>query len=231
MKNYRPLACVSVAAAALLVAVIAPAPEGRIKKLPGGKQLWKALFGNTAAIPEPREHPPAELVREARTARVVLLGDSLTERWNSTGRSAFDRHLTPRKTVALGVGSDRVQHLLWRVRDGELDGCSPEWVALCIGTNNLGTNTPDEIAEGAALVLAEIRARLPAAKVLLLAIPPRTDGAMERFVRPANEALLRLADGAAVAWLDPGPLGTEDGLHFSAEGYERLAAALAVRMN
>jgi lysophospholipase L1-like esterase len=201
------------------------------------------VAGNTAVQPTP--HAPQEHQRLPRTARpgaagVVFLGDSLTSRWATAGKPTWDRLFAPLDAVNLGVGEDRIENVLWRVRDGALDGLRPRAVVLLIGTNNLGHNTTGQVTEGLASLLGEIRQRQPGASVLLLGLLPRaraaSSPARER-IREVNRRFAGLADGERVRFLDVGGvLLEEDGtlsaalapdeLHLSAEGYRRLGAAL-----
>ena len=87
---------------------------------------------------------------------------------------------------------DSTQHLLWRLRNGGLPPAArwrPRVVALLIGTNNLGNPLPpqeaaihsgedmtvDATVAGVAAIAAEIREWLPASRLLLQAVLPRTD--------------------------------------------------------
>ena len=60
-------------------------------------------------------------------------------------------------TQDLGIGGDRTQHVLWRLENGNIDGISPKLAVLMIGTNNCGSNTPEEIAEGVEAIVKKLR--------------------------------------------------------------------------
>src|SRR5438445_777659 len=53
----------------------------------------------------------------------------------------MDETLRALNAVNFGIGSDGIQHILWRVGHGELDGIKPKVVVLMAGINN--TNTYD----------------------------------------------------------------------------------------
>ena len=80
--------------------------------------------------------------------------------------------LRPRRAARFGIGGDSTQHLLWRLDHGEIDGIHPKVVVLLIGTNNLVSHTPAEIAEGITAVVAKLREKLPASRILLLGLFP-----------------------------------------------------------
>jgi lysophospholipase L1-like esterase len=202
-----------------------------------------ALGGNTAVRPVPHDLQAHErLLRVARHGKggIVFLGDSLTSRWATDGRPTWDRLFAPLGAVNFGVGEDRVENVLWRVRHGELDGLQPRAVVLLIGTNNLGRNTPAQVAEGAALLLQEVRQRQPQAIVLFLGLLRRAgpaDSPMRQQIREVNRRYAGLADGEAVRFVDMGGVLLEpdgslsadvapDELHLSAEGYRRLGEPL-----
>jgi beta-glucosidase len=104
---------------------------------------------------------------------------------------------------------------------------------VLIGTNNSGTDTPEQIADGIRVIVGQIRLKTPTTKILLMAIFPRgaTPADPQRQVNDqANTIVSRLADGERVFYLDLGEdFLEEDGtltveimpdfLHLSEEGY------------
>jgi lysophospholipase L1-like esterase len=128
------------------------------------------------------------------------------------GKAVWDREFAPLKAANFGIGGDRTQHVLWRLRNGETDGYQPKAVVLMIGTNNTGferdgktpRNTPPEIIEGVTAVVSELRAKFLEAKILLLAIFPRgeKDSPQRLQVAEVNRALVKLHDGQHVFFLD-----------------------------
>ena len=176
---------------------------------------------------------------------LLFLGDSITQNWNGRDGEGhgpveiWDRYYAPRRAANFGIGGDRTQHVLWRLDHGELDGIDPEVVVLLIGTNNLNSDTPPEIADGVTAIVRKLRDALPNAKVLLLAVFPRgksPDTTRERL-KAVNARLARLDDGRNVRYLDLGPEfldadGTlpadvmPDFLHLSRKGYQTWAEAM-----
>ena len=99
------------------------------------------------------------------TARLVLLGDSITEAWRGTskgerkseykrGPAVLQRELGEYNPLPLAIAGDETTHLLWRLENGGFpsgDGSgsgsgsaasvskSPEIVAVMIGTNDIGS--------------------------------------------------------------------------------------------
>lgn len=186
---------------------------------------------NTALIPVPRleqdsydwwARHQAELVWQKRVQpRVVLIGDSITHFWggnpgahNLNGPSAWDRVFGKMPTLNLGFGWDRTQNVLWRLRQGEFEGLTPEWVVLNIGTNNLtGTenaraSTPEEIAAAIDEIIRQVHERSPQSKIILMGIFPRgekPDGWMRAPIRATNALLAqRYSHVPHVRFLDIG---------------------------
>ena len=171
---------------------------------------------------------------------VLFLGDSITENFAKRGKDAWDRDIAPLGTVAdFGISGDRTQFVLWRARNGELDGTGARVVVLMVGTNNLASATPENVARGVAAIVDTVRAKLPDATVILNALLPR--GTARDPVRAktadVNARIALLADGVHVRWLDAsaGFIGADDAipaelmpdkLHPSAAGYDVWAAAL-----
>ena len=186
---------------------------------------------------------------EAANARIaqgdvelLFLGDSITQGWESEGKDVWSEFYGKRKALNLGFSGDRTQHVLWRLEHHGLEAlarpaagkASPKLVVLMIGTNNSNgkDNTAQEIADGIGAIVESLRARLPQARVLILAIFPRgarPDAQREKNAQ-ASALVARIADGKQVHYLDIGPkflsddgtLGTDlmpDLLHLSPMGY------------
>ncbi|CAF0895911.1 unnamed protein product [Didymodactylos carnosus] len=135
--------------------------------------------------------------------RVVFLGDSITEAWLYGARSIWDQHYASRGAVNYGIGGDRTQHILWRIRNGELTGLTPKLVVLKIGTNNLGGATEDEIALGIQTIVQDIRRMLPQTRILLLAVLPRNNVQwISDAVTRINTAISKFDDGYWIRYLD-----------------------------
>jgi lysophospholipase L1-like esterase len=179
---------------------------------------------------------------------VVFLGDSITDAWGGEGHGArsngaevWKERFEPLHAANFGIGGDRTQHVLWRIQNGELDGYHPKAAVLMIGTNNLGANTDEEIAEGIKAVVEEIHKKQPHTKVLLLGIFPRgqqpTDKNRDR-IKNINKMIAKLDDdGKTVKYLDIGGKFVEkdgtiskeimpDFLHLTKKGYEIWADAI-----
>ncbi|MDQ5978811.1 MAG: hypothetical protein QG602_1785, partial [Verrucomicrobiota bacterium] len=178
---------------------------------------------------------------------LYFAGDSITRRWGATDYPQFLAHW--RETFHgwnagnFAWGGDSTQHILWRLRQGELDGVNPKVVVLLAGTNNLGRSGNDDakvadITRGVTAVVAEIRARAPLAKIILMGILPRNDiPDVMPAINRINDNLARIADGQTVRYLNinhrladadgklyEGMMG--DRLHLILKGYEVWAEAL-----
>ncbi len=203
--------------------------------------------GAWIATPRPWGTPAWMAQHDAFVARarqggvdVLFLGDSITHLFASRAPDVWDAEIAPLGNVAnFGIDGDRTQFVLWRAENGELDGSGARVVVLMIGTNNLATATPDDVARGIAAIVGVVRAKLPDAIVVLNAILPRgaPDDPARARLAAVNARIAALADGDRVRWLDAGagfldangaidPALMPDGLHPSAAGYEVWAAAL-----
>jgi lysophospholipase L1-like esterase len=213
--------------------------------------------GNPAAKPVPRPEAKGWQKRHEsfveRSKRgdvdVLFVGDSITQGWEGAGKQVWAERFKGWKPANLGIGGDRTQHVLWRITEGkELEGIDPKVIVLMIGTNNFGSDTPEQIAEGVARIVEEFRKREPQAKLLLLGVFPRSGkragdatevpaADLHAKTKPVNERLAKLADGKNVVYLDIGekfltPTGglskevMPDFLHLSAKGYGIWADAI-----
>ncbi len=168
---------------------------------------------------------------------LLFLGDSITQGWNDN--EVWKRHYGPRNAANFGIGGDRTQHVLWRIQNGELEGIEPKGVVLMIGTNNASSATADEIARGVTAIVAELRHRLPKARILLLGVFPRgqkPDATREKL-QAVNAKIAGLDDGSHVKFLNIGKAFlNEDGtisrevmpdfLHLTRKGYRIWADAM-----
>ena len=135
---------------------------------------------------------------------LVFLGDSITHNWE---RLVPELEAELRQTYTLlnlGYSGDRTENLLWRGRNGELDGYKAKCVMLMIGTNN-GDDRAADVAAGIKEILALVAEKQPQAKTLLLPIFPYGAAADDRH-RVKNEEVNALvkayADGEKVIWVD-----------------------------
>jgi lysophospholipase L1-like esterase len=198
------------------------------------------------ALPEPapRENAYArerfERIKAAvknQPYKVLFLGDSLTERFDP---EVWQAHMAPRGVLNAGVSGDRTEHLLWRLTHGNLDGPPPRAVVLLIGTNDLGHGRPADLAaNGIRADLLHLRQRLPDARILLLGLWPRADlpklqehheiDAVNRLIASCEDGVVAYADIGGVLLEPDGRLSPQispDRLHFSGQGYARLAPRL-----
>lgn len=171
---------------------------------------------------------------------LLLIGDSITQGWEGAGKNVWAKHYTPRNAVNLGIGGDRTQHVLWRLENGNIDGITPKAAVLMIGTNNSGTNSSVQIAEGVEAIVKSLRTKLPKTKILVLGIFPRgatVDDVKRKVNVGANLSIRKLADGEMVHYLDigdkflndDGTLSKEvmpDLLHLNEKSYTTWAEAI-----
>ncbi len=172
---------------------------------------------------------------------LLLVGDSITKAWENQHPHA--ESFSAFKTLNLGFGGDRTQNVLWRLRNGEIDGVSPKLVTLMIGTNNSKQDTPGDIFLGIRAIVAELRSQLPDAKIAVFSIFPRKPGLQNDTVGAVNAMLPKLADGEKVLhvnindrFLDAdgnqlANLYHRDLLHLSAGGYAAWFDAIKSLVN
>jgi lysophospholipase L1-like esterase len=201
-----------------------------------GAPAWAAEKENSAVKPSKKDekrHDGFVEIAKKGDIDVVFYGDSITDGWNGAGKAVWKDKFAPLKAVDFGIGGDRTQHLLWRMQNGELEGYKAKVMVLMIGTNNLGANTNEEIADGIKAVVEEFQKQQPKAKVLLLGIFPRGEKADDKNrdrIKDINKIIAKMDDGKKVKYLDigekflekDGSLSREimpDFLHLSAKGY------------
>jgi len=124
---------------------------------------------------------------------VALIGDSIIEHFNGhdlgyaggkwkANQKVFDKLFTRQNGgkvdgVALGIGGDRIQNLLYRLQNGEAPAqFHPKVWWILIGTNDLVDHcNADTIAVGNFRIVEEIRKAHPGAMIVLNSILPRSE--------------------------------------------------------
>ena len=174
------------------------------------------------------------------TIRTVFFGDSLMRRWEEYPL-LWQRFSACFEPANFGVGADRLEHMKWRLLNGELEGIDAETVLFLGGTNNLVDQDPATIAAGIKELVKIIEEKLPAARIILLALFPRSPDAslrsFSRQIRAVNEELSVWAKEHAIIFADLSALLSpdgerldgelsDDGLHLNGRGYERIGPTL-----
>jgi lysophospholipase L1-like esterase len=173
---------------------------------------------------------------------LLLEGDSITDWWvqGDANKAMFDKYFGGMKTANFAIAGDTTQGVLWGLKNGEGQGFQPKAVMLMIGTNNTGSSSAAEIAEGVGAVVLELRKDFPDAKILLLAIFPRSvpgDPVRDKIAE-ANRIVSKLDDQRHIYYLDIGNRFLDDkgvflpesfrpdNLHPLAKGYDIWGAAV-----
>jgi lysophospholipase L1-like esterase len=173
---------------------------------------------------------------------LLLHGDSITDWWvqGDANKAMFDKYCGNMKTANFAVAGDTTQGVLWGLKNGEGQGFQPKAIMLMIGTNNSGTYSAPEIAEGVGAVVMEMRKDFPNAKILLLAIFPRStpgDPVRDKLAE-VNHIIQKLDDKQHVFYMDIGAKFLDDkgvflpdafradNLHPQAKGYDIWGAAV-----
>lgn len=177
-------------------------------------------------------HEENKAVAAKGDARLVFVGDSLTElwRWDETWK-AFAKY----NAANLGIGGDKTQNLLWRLDHGEVGKLDPEAVVLLIGTNNFGhlNHSAEEVFEGTQLIVEKLLKVFPRAKLLIMGVfpcQPEADHPFRERIKRTNAMTASLSNGDRIHFLDIGerllepdgsisPEVMEDYLHLTPKGY------------
>lgn len=223
--------------------------------------LVSVISAQTAAA----DQPAARLDKNSQIAHEQLLakskagridvyfeGDSITRRWGALDYpdllENWKKNFFGWNAADFGWGADRVENILWRLENGELDHVHPKVIVLLAGTNNIGNKVPPEGIESAAAnitrgieaVVRTMESKAPNAVIVLTAIFPRNDNmAVMPEIDRINSNLARLADGRKIRYLNindrladaegrlrEGMMNSRDKLHPLLRGYQVWADAL-----
>ena len=181
---------------------------------------------------------------------MYFVGDSITRRWGATDpqyRPLLENWKTNFfgwNAADFGWGGDRIENILWRLRNGELTGLHPKVFVVLAGINNVGNQPADaakieDIVRGIEAIIKSCHAQAPNATIILMGLFPRNDNlAVMPSINQINRHIARLADGKHVRYLDltdrladragralPGILNS-DQLHPTLKAYQIWADAL-----
>ena len=180
---------------------------------------------------------------------VYFAGDSITRRWG-TSDAQYKQFLDNWKANFFGWnagnfgwGGDSTQNILWRLKNGELDGVNPKVIVILAGTNNVGGQPGDDakvadVTRGIKVIVDVCREKAPQATIILTAIFPRNDNmAVMPTIHSINQKLAELADGKQVRFLNVNDQLADkegrlyegmmvDGLHPAVKGYQVWADGL-----
>lgn len=172
-------------------AAATPVPNPWTKRLPRG--WWKKRHEEILSAPGREE------------ARIVFIGDSITDGWDSEkgGLKVWEKEYVPMKALNLGINCDSTQHVLWRLDNGEVDGLPKLKVAVVmIGVNNKGINRhkAEDIAAGIEAICGRLKKKVPHAKILLLGVFPRRWGRDNN--NDVNGIISKLDDGEQIFYVN-----------------------------
>jgi lysophospholipase L1-like esterase len=237
------------AVAALVVTTLVGAPVfGRTQTRPGDETA------GPADRPAPRTDQNsvtahAELLEKAKNGRidVYFVGDSITRRWGALDYpdllANWRANFFGWNAANFGWGADRIEHILWRLENGELDGVRPKIIVVLAGANNVGSSPGGEekvadVTRGLKALVDVCQRKAPDATLILTAIFPRNDNmAVVPEIERINANLATMADGKKIRFVNVNdkladPDGrlfegmTNDGLHPTVNGYQIWADAL-----
>ena len=206
-----------------------------------------ATYTQTAQRMGPRHEGFVEIAKKG-DIDLLLEGDSITDWWvqGDANKAMFDKYFGGIKSANFAIAGDTTQGVLWGLKNGEGQGFQPKAIMLMIGTNNTGgtnnagTSTAAEIAEGVGAVVLELRTDFPQAKILLLAIFPRgvPGDSVRDKIAEINRIIAKLDDQQHVFYMDIGAKFLDekgsflpdafrpDNLHPAAKGYDIWGAAV-----
>ena len=210
---------------------------------PAGQPLPPEAVAAPLSWPEWRPPVDALTVRlrtaDLSRARIVFLGDSITQSWHPNVFQMFYGH---RGALNLGISGDATQSLLWRLENGHWPaGLRPDAIILLIGTNNIGSGgRPEHVALGVGRIIERLQRLAPQARIVLIGVLPRgiqpNDPKRPPIAR-LNQLLAACGDNRRVIYSEPGQLMLDgqgvlhdwvafDWLHLTMTGYAILASAI-----
>ena len=223
------------------------------------------LVATPSSTPVPADEPVPRTDQNSMIAHAQLLdkaskggidiyfeGDSITRRWGATDYpdllANWNQNFFGWNAADFGWGADKIQNILWRLNNGELDGVNPKIIVLLAGTNNVGNTVPPggdegkvaDVTRGLQAILHIMQTKAPGATIIVTGIFPRNDNMpVMPTINKINNNLARLADGKRIWYLNvndkladqdgklfDGMMNAGDKLHPTIKGYQVWADAL-----
>lgn len=175
-------------------------------------------------------------------ATTLVIGSSLIERFSTTGRVHL-RDFKNNGIILAGVGGDGIQHVWWRIKNGQLIEklTAPiDHVILMIGTNNIPyEKDTQKLALAVGEMYKYLKTKVTNVTVMELAPksePERPSYDITEMIRVYNKTLKKIIpyrDFAKNWWKEladenknPKKEMYVDNVHFSSEGYKIVAKTL-----
>ncbi|KRT80846.1 lipase [Oryctes borbonicus] len=139
-------------------------------------------MNNPCVIPTPGEDTVgdgrwmsmhARFMQEAKTteSEIVFIGDSIIQQMQFS--TLWNEKISSLHCLNFGIGGDRVENVLWRIQNGELDfNVKIKAVVLFVGTNNIDC-TPHEVFEGLLEIIRNIKDKLGDVNIIIPTLLPR----------------------------------------------------------
>src|ERR1700731_452333 len=187
-----------------------------------------------------------QLLSKAKQGRIDVYfeGDSIARRWGALDYPEllenWKKNFFGWNAADFGWGADRVENILWRLENGELDDVNPKVIVLLAGTNNVGNTAAENVTSGIQALLRVMQSKAPNAVIILMGIFPRNDNlAVMPEIQKINANLAGMADGRKIRYLNingqladhdgklrDGMMNNRDKLHPVLNGYQVWADAL-----
>ena len=195
---------------AIALAALAGAVSNGADQLPGPVLRPEARTDRNSQLAH------EQLLAKAKQGRidVYFVGDSITRRWGATDvqyrplLQNWNNNFFGWNAANFGWGADKIENILWRLENGELDGVNPKIIVILAGINNVGRDpgAPEKaslIAEGIKSIVQVCRKKAPAAVIVLTAMLPRNDNlAVVPVIDEVNRRIAKLADGKTIRFVN-----------------------------
>jgi lysophospholipase L1-like esterase len=208
------------------------------------RQEFRGDFNNAADKPAPRRDKNSQIAHEQLLEKakkggidIYFVGDSITRRWGATDYPEFlanwNTNFFGWNAADFGWGADRIENMLWRLENGELDGVNPKIIVVLAGINNVGTfpggdEKVEDITRGLKAIVKICQQKAPNAVIILTGLFPRNDNmAVVPTINKINANLVKMSDGKKIRYLNVNDkLADKDGKLFEGMSKDKLHPSL-----
>lgn len=248
MKRFLQLlglvACAAATANFSSAQTPAPAGTNSAAAAPRGGGFGRGGSAPPLDQPSPRRDPNSKLAHEQLLEKakqggidIYFVGDSITRRWGATDYpqllANWNTNFFGWNAADFGWGADGVEHILWRLENGELDGVNPKIIVVLAGINNVGRfpggdEKVENITRGLKAIVRVCQEKAPNATIILTALFPRNDNmAVIPTINQINDNLAHMADGKKIRYLNVNDkLADKDGKLYEGMSVDRLHPTL-----